>query len=167
MKIPRYTCAFLPGCNDPRSVAASNRHPSRELPEGQACPCYRPVDPCSGQRVDCSSLVDEVANQALHDEAQKLFGSSRARKAAGLSVGTAAVKEFREECARGWLASMLFRPGGAVLQFSCSAIFLVLQFSCSAISSRGVGREGLRGGGRLGRGAGPKDLAGTPVFCNF
>jgi hypothetical protein len=94
------TCAFLPGCNDPRSATASNRHPCRELLEGQACSCYRPVDPCSGERVDCSSLVDEVTNQALHDEAQKIFASSKVRKAAGLSVGRTAVAEFREECRR-------------------------------------------------------------------
>jgi hypothetical protein len=40
------TCAFMPGCNDPRSVAAYNR---RKLPGGQACACYRPVDTSSAR----------------------------------------------------------------------------------------------------------------------
>jgi hypothetical protein len=48
--------------------------------------------------VDCSSLVEEVTNQALK--------SRKERKAAGLSVGRPAVVEFREECRRGWLSSM-------------------------------------------------------------
>jgi hypothetical protein len=56
------------------------------------------VDPCSGKRkrVDCSSLVDEITNQALHDEAQQIFALE----------GYVGLKEFRDKCARGWLASM-------------------------------------------------------------
>jgi hypothetical protein len=64
------------------------------------------VDPYSGERVDCSSLVDEATNQALHDKAQEIYSSRKERKAAGLSVGRPAVVEFREECRRGWLSSM-------------------------------------------------------------
>ena len=55
------------------------------------------MDPYSGESVDCSSLVDEVTNQALHEKAQKVFKSGKGRKA---------VIEFREECRRGWLSSM-------------------------------------------------------------
>jgi hypothetical protein len=75
MKTPKDTCAFMPGCNDPRSVVADNR---RELPEGQACACYRPVDRSSGERVDCSSLIDKVTSQALQTKHRSY--SSRAKK---------------------------------------------------------------------------------------
>jgi hypothetical protein len=75
---PEYTCAFLPGCNGPCSVTASSRHPCRKLLEGQACGCYRPVDPSSGERVDCSSLIDKVTSQALQTKHRRY--SSRAKK---------------------------------------------------------------------------------------
>jgi hypothetical protein len=80
MKTPKYTCAFMPGCND-----TVNRS---KLQEGQACACYSPIDPDTSDRVDCSSLIDEVTNQALHDKAQKVFKSGKGRKA---------VLEYRDE----------------------------------------------------------------------
>jgi hypothetical protein len=55
---------------------------------------HRPAD--TSKRVDCSSLIDEVTNQALHDKAQKLFKSGKGRKA---------VMEYRNECRAMWLAS--------------------------------------------------------------
>ena len=78
----------MPGCND-----TFNRS---KLQEGQACACYSPIDPDTSERVDCSSLIDEVTNQALHDKAQKIFKSGKERKA---------VVEYREECRAMWLAS--------------------------------------------------------------
>jgi hypothetical protein len=44
MKTPKYTCAFMPGCND-----TVNRG---KLLEGQACACYSPMDPGTSERVD-------------------------------------------------------------------------------------------------------------------
>jgi hypothetical protein len=44
----------------------------------------------------CSSLIDEVTNQALHDKAQKIFKSGKGKKA---------VAEYREECRAMWLTS--------------------------------------------------------------
>jgi hypothetical protein len=46
--------------------------------------------------VDCSSLIDEVTNQALHDKAQKRFKSGKGKRA---------VVEYREECRAMWLTS--------------------------------------------------------------
>jgi hypothetical protein len=54
------------------------------------------MDPGTSERVDCSSLINEVTNQALHDKAQKIFSSGKGRKA---------VLEYREECRTMWLAS--------------------------------------------------------------
>jgi hypothetical protein len=87
MKTPKGTCAFMSGCND-----TFNRS---KLQEGQACACYSPIDPGTSERVDCSSLIDEVTNQALHDKTQKLFKSG----------GRKAVVEYRNECRAMWLAS--------------------------------------------------------------
>ena len=65
MKTPKYTCAFLPGCSDPFIRG--------KLQGDQACACYNPIDPGTSERVDCSSLIDEVTNQAMHDKAQEVW----------------------------------------------------------------------------------------------
>jgi hypothetical protein len=68
MKTPKHTCTFLPGCNNP-----VNRS---RCPEDQACQCCSPTDPDTSVKVDCSSLINEATNQAMHDKAQKLFKAS-------------------------------------------------------------------------------------------
>ena len=82
MKIPKYTCAFLPGCSDP-----FNRG---KLQGDQACACYNPIDPGTSERVDCSSLIDKVTNQAMHDKAQKVFRTGNG--------GSRAVRDYRDDC---------------------------------------------------------------------
>jgi hypothetical protein len=96
MKTPKDTCAFMPGCNDTFN--------NSKLQEGQACACYSLIDPETSERVDCSSLIDEVTNQALYDKTQKLFKSG----------GRKAVVEYRNECRAMWLASkQQVRHGGS------------------------------------------------------
>jgi hypothetical protein len=61
------TAALAASCRKARPV------PATASPWTRAC---SGKDPCSGKRkrVDCcSSLVNEVTNQALHDEAQQIF----------------------------------------------------------------------------------------------
>jgi hypothetical protein len=58
--------------------------------------CYRPIDPTTSERVDCSHLIDEATNQTYHDKAQKIFAAGKGRKA---------VQQYRHECRTRWLAS--------------------------------------------------------------
>jgi hypothetical protein len=89
MKTPKYTCAFMPGCN--------NTVNHSKWPEGQACICYRPIDPpCHLRTGGLQLLIDVITNQALHDKAQKIFSSGKGRKV---------VIEYQEECRTMWLAN--------------------------------------------------------------
>ena len=55
------------------------------------------LDPNTSVPVDCSSLIDEATNQAMHDKAQKVF------KASSGGGGARAVLNYRDECRARWL----------------------------------------------------------------